>query len=90
MGDPPPKKIIETIKRNLPPFLAPSLPLHVTLYPITGLVQIVDLSEGDDFRGTIPAQLAEDDTIPECLLQLCGGRQLLLRTRLNPPADKPK
>lgn len=52
---------------------------------VTRLLAVVDLLEGDGPRGEEVAQFGQIDAVPEPLLQLCGGRQLLVQTGLHPP-----
>lgn len=55
---------------------------------VTRLLAVVDLLEGDGARGEEVAQLGQVNAIPEPLLQLRGGRQLLVQTGLHPPVRR--
>lgn len=57
-------------------------------YPILGLVKVIDLSQGNNLRGTIMAKFTEDDAISQGLLKLRGERQLLFNACLHPPEYK--
>lgn len=37
-------------------------------------IQVIDSPQGEDLWGVVVPQLAENDAIPQCLLQLCGRR----------------
>ncbi len=52
------------------------------------LLAVVDLLEGDSARGEEVTELGKIDAVPEPLLQLCGGRQLLVQTGLHPSVER--
>jgi len=54
---------------------------------VARLLAVVDLLQGDGFRGEEVAQFGQIDAVPKPLLQLRGGRQLLVQTRLYPSAE---
>ena len=41
---------------------------------VLDFIQVVDSPQGEDLRGVVVPQLAENDAIPQCLLQVCGRR----------------
>ena len=55
---------------------------------VTRLLAVVDLLEGDGVRGEEVSQFGQIDAVPEPLLQLRGGRQLLVQTGLHPSARR--
>ena len=57
-------------------------------YSVFGFIEIVDSLERDDLWGIVVAQSAENDTIPQCLLKLCGRRNLIFNTGFNPPGER--
>ena len=53
---------------------------------VSRLLTVVDLLQRHRVRGEEVAQLGQVDAVAKPLLQLRGGRQLLVKTRLHPPA----
>lgn len=59
-------------------------------YLISVLLRVKNLLQGNSSGSKAVSQLGQDDSIPQCLLQLSGGRQLLPQTRLHPPEEEEK
>lgn len=60
----------------------------MSFHLVTRLLAVVDLLEGDGLRGEEVAQFGQIDAVSKPLLQLCGGRQLLIQTGLHPSARR--
>lgn len=54
-------------------------------YLISELFWVIDLLHGDGCGSESVAQLSENDSVSQRLLQLSGSRKLLPQTRLHPP-----
>lgn len=55
------------------------------LYLVARLLAVVDLLQRDGARRKEVTQFGQIDAVPEPLLQLCGGGQLLVQAGLHPP-----
>lgn len=58
---------------------------ELTLYLVARLLAVVDLLQRDGARRKEVTQFGQIDAVPEPLLQLCGGGQLLVQAGLHPP-----
>jgi len=53
---------------------------HQSTDLVLSFIQVIDSPQGEDIRGIVVPQFAQNDAIPQCLLQLCGRGELLLNT----------